>query len=357
MDRRRFQHGWNNSGNHPGFTHGDYFSAARRFFEEDHCSILTPASYRNSIHIDICLMKHGECYHPAKITVIGNGSRELYVLNVAVSDSGCRIIDAEIAALKRLGGLTGPSFIPRVFGQGSISLDGGSAVRMFLGEWFEEYHEFHLSAHDPKGLVVWGEQDLPASLSNEAAYIIYHQAASILTRYYNPETTEHISRWHHAAGDFVARCRGSRVDVRLITVRQYGPLLKMDEIPDKPASQSEQVLAALLIFLMGLSIRMRIDRLDGIGEMAWADDIAVIGTWSGFLEGLSNSYFHSPFLPDPARQFESHLATYGPSDIHDLAKTMAARLPMTPSEKAVVDRHLFSHVETLLETISSIGFL
>lgn len=360
MDRYHFQGGEIPGGIQAGFSHGDYFSAARRFIEEDGLSILSgapfPESFQNPTDVDICLMKHGECYHPAKITVTGGGCRQSFVLNVAVSDPGRRIIGAEIAALQRLGGSPGPSFVPRVYGQGGVPISGGPEVRMFLGEWFEGFHEFHLSTGDSPGVCVWGEQDIPIPLSTEAAYLLYHQAASILTRYYNPATTEQIACWHHASGDFVVQCRENRVDARLITVRHYGPLLNSDDAPNDPARQSEQALSALLLFLIGLSIRMRLDRLEGIGDMAWADDTAVIGTWTGFLEGLSNCCFPAPFLPDPVHQFKRHLAGYGETDFRDLIETMATALPVGPAEKAMIETHLPSHMETLFETICRIGF-
>lgn len=356
MDRHHFQDGGGKGSGHADFTHGDYFSAARRFFEDDHCPGLFPNSCRKPTDIDICLMKHGECYHPAKVMAAGDGHRRSFVLNMAVSDPGRRIIDTEIAALQRLGETPGPSFVPGVHCQGSVPMDGGREVRMFLGEWFEGYHEFHLSGRDPGRLCVWGEQDLPFLLFPEQAVLLYHQASKILTRYYNPVTTEHVSRWHHAAGDFVVQCLKNEVNVRLITVRHYGSLLKMDEGADDPAYRSEQALAALLLFLIDLSIRMRLDRLDGIGDMAWADDTAVVGTWSGFLEGLSGNCFPTALLPDPITQFRDHLSMYSPEDIHELAEAVAASLAMGPAEKAVIVKHLPSHVETLMETISRIGF-
>jgi hypothetical protein len=41
-----------------------------------------------------------------------------------------------------------------------------------------------------------------------------------------------------------------------------------------------------LIFLMDLSIKNRIDRFKGVGDLAWANDIYVMATINGFFEGL-----------------------------------------------------------------------
>jgi hypothetical protein len=359
MDRHHFQSSGSTISPHSGISHGDYFTAARLFMEEEGLTMVAtlPAcpSLNDIQQVDICLMKHGACYHPARIAVIGDGSRQLFVLNVAVSDSGLRMMDPEIAALKRLGESTGPLSVPRVHGQGRVSV-GEREIRMFLGEWFEEFYEFHLSSREKAGLSVWGAGDRPHHFSQEAAYLVYYQAAKILTQYYNLETTAHISSWHHAAGDFVVRCRGKKIDVRLITVRRYAPLLRIPEGALDLSGQREQTLGALLLFLLGLSIRMRLDRLDGIGAVGWADETALIATWGGFLEGLSATCFPAAVLPDPAAQFREHLAAYSPEEIYMLGERVAASLGCMPEEKSVVESHLVSHMAALCETIARIGF-
>jgi hypothetical protein len=193
-------------------------------------------------------------------------------------------------------------------------------------------------------------------LAQAVSDLLYHQISKILTCYYKPFTTEHISRWHHAAGDFVIRCTDNRVDVRLITIRRYDPMLKMGKSPETITDRTEQTLAALLIFLISLSIRMRLDRLDGIGDMAWADDTAVLGVWSGFLEGLAENRFPSVLLENPVKQFEVHLSSYSVADILELAETIASTLSVGPQEKALIEKQFSRHMETLLETIGSIGF-
>ncbi len=359
MDRHHFRNRENIKAHAAGMTHGDYFTAARRFLEEDGRLVLSMVLAReplqNIIRIDICLMKHGEYYHPARIAVAGNAHRRFFVLNVAVSEAGCRIIDWEIDALERFGKIPGPSFVPRFYGRGSVSMGTGQKVQMFLGEWFEGYHEFHLSSRSSRELCMW-EGDAPSPLSREAAYLIYHQAAKILTSYYNTATTEHISHWHHASGDFVVQCRGNQVNVRLITVRHYGPLLTIDDMTQDPVFPNEKALAALLLFLIGLSIRMRLDRREGTGVFAWAEEVAVVATWNGFLEGLSDNRTPAACLPDPVPRFQSHLATYSPADLRDLAETLAAALPVGSGEKAVIEKHLDSHVAALLDTIRRVGF-
>ena len=46
------------------------------------------------------------------------------------------------------------------------------------------------------------------------------------------------------------------------------------------------IMNALLLFLLNVSIRMRIDRVDGVGELSWIDDFSMEGILRGFFKGL-----------------------------------------------------------------------
>lgn len=360
MNRHHFQGSHANRAILGGFTYGDYFTAARRFLEREQFQIISPALMPERAErisdIQICLMKHGEFYHPAKIRVALRGRSRSFVLNTALSRPGRQGIDAEVSALKRLEGLSGPSYVPRVYGKGVVAICGDLIAEMFLGEWFEGFHEFHISrAFDgSQTLCAWGENDESYFLTSEEAYLLYHQAARILTLYYNMATTEHISCWHHAAGDFVIKRDLNRLSVKLITVRKYSPLLQMDKAICFSSQEGDQSMAGLLLYLLTLSIRMRLDRLDGIGDVVWADDMAVTGMWTGFLEGLEGSYF--PSVPNAVVQFERYLSTYSKGDLYDLALTLVASLCIDAAEKTVVEAFIEHHIEVLCDTISRIGF-
>ena len=102
---------------------------------------------------------------------------------------------------------------------------------MFLGEWFEGYNEFHISldpADEKHKIIVWDHEHGNYFLSTDQTKALYRQAAKILTCYYNVETFEQISSWHHAAGDFVLKCQNDEIDLKLITVRQYRPMFGND---------------------------------------------------------------------------------------------------------------------------------
>ena len=106
-------------------------------------------------------------------------------------------------------------------------------------------------------------------LSESQSEEIWRKAAYILTNFYDPKTFEEIFPWHHASGDFVASAVNEQLDLKLITIRQYGPRLEFHEY------SPENQVTAMALFLANLTIRMRLDRLDGVGEIVWAPDYSV----------------------------------------------------------------------------------
>ena len=154
---------------------------------------------------------------------------------------------------------------------------------MYLGQWFDGFHEFHLTApidSDPDPIVVWAPEPIYLTQSSHKKALC-HEMARILTDFYNPLTFEQIGPWHHAAGDFTVHATPDSIETKLITVRDYRPLM-IAPAETTPAS----ILEGLLLFFMHLSVQMRLDRLDGTGDLVWAGDWAVIGTVNGFFEAL-----------------------------------------------------------------------
>lgn len=344
-------------------SHGDYFTAVRDFLEQDRFEVITRAvsqhvrratASEGIERIRIILEKHGEFYHPARIeTVLAHTTRS-FVLNVAVSDIGKRYADREFRLLKQLNARFPFSFLPRVYGRGrTFTRNGDLEIRMFLGEWFEGFDEFHIS-YDPadqrQKIVVWDHARGNYFLSTDQTEDLYRQAAKIITVYYNIETSEQISSWHHAAGDFVLKRRGRDIEVKLITVRQYAPMFGKDpEIGDKE-SDAERIMESLLVFFLNLAIKMRIDRLDGIGDIVWSDDVALTGALKGFFEGLS-AKTSTRFPGSLADGFRRHLSVCTHADLLDLNTAMIQTFhPMAP-EVPVIKKHIGKHVEGLYNAV------
>ena len=84
---------------------------------------------------------------------------------------------------------------------------------MFLGDWFDGFHEFHLTQQadsDELAMVVWDGATARCLLSEKQAMDLYRKTAMILTACYDPITLCQIFPWHHAAGDFVVRVERDR---------------------------------------------------------------------------------------------------------------------------------------------------
>lgn len=346
-------------------SHGEYFLAARKFIENNDFDIISQALSRRlqrkvqpaDIHkIQIGLEKHGEFYHPARVEALVGHYKISFVLNVAVSETGIRIIKAEYRNLKKLNDEFSLSFLPQVYGFGETTTAGKRKISMFLGEWFDGFREFHVS-RDPSDntdkILVWDGPSRRYFLSRQQQAEIYRQAARILAYYYNVETFEHIFPWHHASGDFVVRIENAVPELKLISVRRYDSLFR-DLNPQKNRAQdTELILQALLLFFLSLSIRMRLDRRDGVGEIIWADHRAVPSTLEGFLEGLSLKS-QIPLLPDAIdRCFRYYLSVCTKEDVYELSQAVVNEFnPMSP-ETPIVKQHLDEHVAVLSRTLET----
>ena len=345
-------------------SHGDYFSAVRNFLEQDEFKIITRAVAKNTRrditfeaikNIRIILEKHGEFYHPARIEAVLAETTLSFALNVAVSDIGKRYADREYRLLKHLNTQFPFSFLPRMYGRGRTFIQNEQLeIRMFLGEWFEGYNEFHMSldSDDKKyKIVVWDQDQGNYFLSTDQTEDLFRQAARILIGYHNIETSEQISSWHHAAGDFVLKCQNRKVDVKLITVRQYAPMFKKDSGIGYNDSDAERILESLLVFFLNLAIKMRLDRLDGVGEIVWSDDIAVKGVLKGFFEGLASKPPIKMFSGSLVEGFRQHLSACTHADLLDLNFALVQTYhPMAP-EVPVIRQNLKQHVDDLYEAM------
>jgi hypothetical protein len=268
-------------------SYGQYFKGITDVIAKDGYRLLADATARqlardvSAADIEEILIyaeKHGSDYHPARIEVVVDEFCVPFVMNVAVTARGKARLCREFEVLQYLNGKYDFPFLPWTHFQGEAVLP---SMLMFLADWFEGYHEFHLSLDKESGsrkLVLWDPEKDRCQLSRPQAWQTYSQAAKILTLYYDLETFEQIFPWHHAAGDFVVKTQKKSIDVRLVTARQYAPM--------RDRSEGVSVPDALLFFLLNLSLRMRLDRLNGVGAVAWADDECVDATLEGFLEGL-----------------------------------------------------------------------
>jgi hypothetical protein len=342
-------------------SYGDYFTAVGRYLEKERYRSVKLAlkdtfgrktEQQNLQKLSVFLVKHGEFYHPARVVVkTGSGNRS-FVVNVAISSAGRDHIKTEFNLLDGLYPVFEPPALPRVYDLDEIPSGPGRKIPMFSGQWFEGFCEFHLTADHPEGLsnlIVWGQDETRSFLTVEQAEDVYKQVAIILTTAYKFFTFEQISAWHHAAGDFILKPNdATRVDLRLITVRTYAPLIENAE-PD-PATLVE----ALLLFFLNLTLRNRLDRLDGTGALAWADDYALKGTILGFFKGLSR-VANREDLPETFHDdFKNYIRAHSPETLFDLFSAVVDRIPGTSLEHDFMNKRLKKHADRFC-TLLSVG--
>jgi hypothetical protein len=163
----------------------------------------------------------------------------------------------------------------------------------------------------------------------------------ILTICYNPESFDQVFPWHHAAGDFIVNPSSDSLRIKLITVRQYGALL---ENPDKDEGT---LLEAMLFFLVNLSIRTRLDRLDGVQEVVWAGLPAVEGTVRGFMDGLSAK------APRWDSRFKEFFSSVSLLDLREICEAVADSYHPLAPELQIVRERLASHAAEVFASLTS----
>lgn len=332
-------------------TIGTYFQAAEIFFSDDDFSVTKDIVFKvkneritstDISRIDICLVKHGRFYHPAKVSIVANNEPVSVVLNLAIDEEGAVCMDREYPVLEKLRLKTDK--IPAVYCRGRVEVEESLVFSMFVGEWFDDYHEFHISYDgDRKKIVVWDYEKGNYYLSEQDTKDLYREAAKIMSCCYSIETFEQIQPWHHAAGDFVLKKNSDGVDIRLITVRQHTSLF------ENSFDDADSLLEGALIFFISLSIRMRLDRVDGVGDTVWSDDIAVEAVFNGFIEGLESAeslpQFKSPFHVS----FLNYIKSITNEDINDYLLMMIQSYHPDSPDVPVIMENIDKHVK-LIET-------
>ncbi len=339
-------------------TLGDYFTASRKFLESVDLEkimkevrggegVLSDTDHIESIQIR--LEKHGAFYHPSRIAISPKNAASPFMLNVAVSESGLGCIKREFSLLNRLYKNYPVHFIPCVYAESEASCLDGRGFEMFLGEWFEGFSEFHITeTSDGKSVIgVWDSRKGLVLLPDWECEKIYEQAAMIHTYYFDIISFERIHPWHHAAGDFIVHETDEGPELRLVTVRDYTPMIV------EPAEINESVvLAALLMFFVDLSIRMRLDRINGDGAIAWAPDSAVQGTVNGFYKGLDLKR-ETGLYPDQSLEiaFHHYISQCALHDFHEIAQSIIETYSDSMSDIEFIQSRLTDHLFILYESV------
>jgi len=313
---------------HPFLSLGDYFKAIKEMLLQDNGHALVTALTTNPkqqikpadiSEVRIRSEKHGAFYHIACIEVAGPARPAKFAVTTALSDQAKDCLAHEFDILGDLAARFTAEFLPQFYSKNHVVYQSNASKAEFLmvlGEWLDDYHEWHLGRDQATGgrkIQLWDYQKGYCFLSEQESGELLRHVSYILTCYYDPDSFCQIYPWHHGAGDFVARRQNGAIDVKLITARNYIPLIELQE------EDESSRLVAIINFLLNLTLRIRLDKLDGVGRPAWMEDFAVQASVKGFFEAL-NRENSPPSSIDPAELLEvlqafdpqEYLAMYQP---------------------------------------------
>lgn len=345
----------------PALTMHAYFQAIEKFLTENLDKLIETATVLRGPHfsaidaIKILAEKHGSDYHPARVLIQHGGEVIPLAVNVSVTERGHERIVSECSALAYLAETFSTRFIPQFFFYGHQSLCSeealNSPVRMFVAEWFEGFHEFHLGANREGATVqafLWDPQIRDTLLSRKELSEVYRQAAYILTYYYDAFSYSEIFPWHHAAGDFVVSRQADHIEVRLITVRQYAPRMVL-----RDNSQDCQ-LTALLMFLLNLTLRMRLDRDCGLGKIIWGPEQAVKDTILGFAQALRDQVDEGRMEPPFLQKLTGFLNSIPPDELtRSFLALIDSYNPMAP-DVPVIKTNMEQHILSVFKVLTTL---
>lgn len=356
---------------HPFLILGDYFEAIESFLLRDQGACLTFAlqeklkraiGLENISSLLIRSEKHGALYHIASIEMLLNDDPVKLAVSTALSETAKICLKREYALLQALGRVHELPYLPAVFAQGAVPLrarDQGDCrsgkkglqetFAMVLSDWFEGFHEWHITldkAQNGQRIRLWDPEEERRYLSTLEAYQLFKQASKILTFYYDPATSCHIYPWHHAAGDFVVCIRTDTLQVRLVTARKYASIM------DAFSTESMNPLIALVYFFLHLTIRMRLDRADGVGETVWIADVAVSAVIEGFFEAITHMVRQGTFTLCDEKSLLSLLRSFSPSELKLLFESLYGLYQGgDPEEYAIIGGQLERHITFLHQAL------
>lgn len=245
--------------------------------------------------------KHGAFAHPASVEAFDAlGGRVKRVALVATTPPAIAALKDEYERLRSLRERFELPYLPR-----PLLFDTAQGLGCLLAEWFEDFHEFHVT--DAGDFVLWDYQRGLRPLTREQVREVFRQIGFILTSYYDPQSHAQIHPWRHAAGDFIVKAGVApdhSIDVRLTTARGYGPRASAELGAENPR-------LALLLFFLDITLCGRLDRVQGVGEAAWLPEPCLEGLVRGFFQGLAGKDLADCGLDD----FSEVLVSFAPEEL------------------------------------------
>jgi hypothetical protein len=345
---------------HPFLTLGDFFRSVGHFILGKAGPLLISALSQSwgrdvTVHdidnIIIRYEKYGTLYQIASAEVFCGSLKAKFAVSVALVPTARENLQLEYNLLSYIKTKTGLSYLPRAFCINSqdIDKDGHVDTIVFtLAEWFEGYHEWHFSKDDggKDKIVIWDTERGNRPASDQEAYTIIQEASKILTLYYNVDTCERIIPWHHGAGDFIVNTGSGNVELRLVTARGYEPFSYPDNIGTIDPSRG------LLLFLLELTTKMRLDKFEGMGDTTWAGNGFVTAAVEGFFQALKTKEIQGERGSIKVDDFMASVKALSQNDIEELIRLQLDEYQARDtSDYGVIMAHLEEHAQDLITAL------
>lgn len=353
------------SQSHPFLTLGDYFEAIRTVVLRQDGKAWRAALQQKSPkktgeatpidRLRIRSEKHGALYHIARVDVFVGKDVLTFAVSVALSETARKCLKREDRILNELRQSHPYHYLPAVYSREDLTWRAPGGARetftILLSEWFEGFYEWHI-ARDPRtgnqGVKIWDSVRQNPLLTPDETYQLFKEVSKILTLYYDPETFRQIYPWHHAAGDFVVSHQGGTIQARLITARKYHSIMHVF------SSGAVDPIIATVYFFLNLTIRTRLDRVEGIGDTVWVEDTAVEATIRGFADALQRMQAQGRFTLCAVADLMALLRSFGIPELKTLFQSLCGLyMDGDAEEYAVIQAHLNPHVRDVYQALRS----
>jgi len=349
---------------HPFMLLEDYFAAIKKFIlQKSGASIIRILErvLRRDLEISdlekitIRYEKYGTLYQIASVEIIVGADKVKFGASMALTSEAKAQMALEYEIIEKLNQMLNQdiNYIPDMYLKSVIRVERKEitdTVVISLFEWFEDYHEWHVKKDDGgEHIVIWDLQSGYRLATDKQVYDIIKHASKILTLYYNVQTYDQIFPWHNGAGDFVAKFEEDKADARLITVRGYGPLVLSDE------REFIDPLKALVLFFLSITVKMRIDRDDGMGKHVWADSITPLPVIDGLLEGLRVQESKGMCPPDSRNMVRHVLKGMELDEINTMLNSqLSIYSHIDPVDSQIIAEHLEQHAKEVFQALREI---
>jgi hypothetical protein len=111
---------------------------------------------------------------------------------------------------------------------------------------------------------------------------------------------------------------------------------------------------AAIHFLLNLSLKMRLDRIDGVGEPAWIENFAVNAAVAGFFTGITATQAQNRLTIENVSEFLEIMQSFDAQEIYDMYKSLLEIYAEEDQDDfRLIQAKLPAHTEELHEALQN----